>query len=377
MVANKVTPFGGIRKKLYICSENHSPLTSQLSTLNSNDMKTVIARTLVAFFTFSFSLLTSYAQWTTITNGPKWMDTDGRPVLANGGNFLRKDGVWYLVGEDRTNTWTPDVNLYSSTDFQHWKFEHKIIKNRVTHPDLGRRRMIERPKLLFCEETQKYVVWCHWESRDYSASEAAVFECDSVNGDYEYVWSGRPMETKSRDCNVFVDNDGTTYFISTTDENQNLGLFMMMTDYRRVFTKTVLCEGQRREAPAIVHIDDMYYMISSACTGWDPNQAKLTVSKNLHYGWSPLFNIGDRIAYDTQASSILTIAGTEGTTYLYVGDRWMDPTLPESKIIILPIEWRDPQTGDVAHQKDENHRHMVLNYRDLFDIDFERGVWRE
>ena len=41
------------------------------------------------------------------------------------------------------------------------------------------------------------------------------------------------------------------------------------------------------------------------------------------------------------------------------------------------FEWRDPQTGDVAHQKDENHRHMVLNYRDSFDIDFERGVWRE
>lgn len=334
---------------------------------------------ILTLFTIVCSLFTSSAsaQWTTIVNGTKWTDTDGNPVYANGGNFLHKDGVWYLVGEDRSMPWMPDVNLYSSTDFVHWKFEHKIIRNRVSHPDLGRRRMIERPKLLFCEETQKYVVWCHWEARNYSASEAAMFECDSVNGDYQYVWSGRPMETKSRDCNVFVDNDGTTYFISTTDENTNLGLFMLMTDYRRVFTKTVLCEGMRREAPAIVHIDDTYYMISSACTGWDPNQAKLTTSHNLHFGWTPLRNIGDRIAYDTQASSILTINGTEGTTYLYVGDRWMDPSLAESKIIILPIEWRNPETGDVAHQKDENHPEMVLNYRDSFDIDFERGVWRE
>lgn len=331
---------------------------------------------LCILYFFSLFTLTASAQFVTIENGREWVDTEGYIVQAHGGNFLHKDGVWYLVGEDRSRTWMPDVNLYSSTDFVNWKFERKIIQNRKSHPDLGTKRMIERPKLLYCEETGKYVVWCHWEAHDYSASEAAVFECDSVNGDYQYVWSGRPMGTKSRDCNVFVDNDGTTYFISTTDENTNLGLFMMMTDYRRVFTKTVLCEGMRREAPAIVHIDDTYYMISSACTGWDPNQAKLSTSNHLHMNWTPLRNIGDRIAYDTQASSVLTIRGTEQTIYLYVGDRWMDPSLPESKIIILPIEWRNPLTGELSQTKDENHPEMVLNYRDSFKIDFERGVWK-
>ena len=118
-------------------------------------------------------------------------------------------------------------------------------------------------------------------------------------------------------------------------------------------------------------------MISSACTGWEPNQAKLCVSRNLHVGWSRLFNIGDPIAYDTQASSVLIIRGTEQTTYLYVGDRWMDPTLPESKIIILPIEWRNFHTGELSKTKDENHRQMVLNYRDRFEIDFKTGVWRD
>lgn len=323
----------------------------------------------------SLCFLQAHAQWTTIENGREWVDTEGYIVQAHGGNFLRHNGVWYLVGEDRARTWMPDVNLYSSVDFVNWKFEKKIIANRLSHPDLGTRRMIERPKLMYCEKTGKFVVWCHWEARDYSASEAAVFECDSVNGDYEYVWSGRPMGTKSRDCNVFVDHDGTAYFISTTDENTNLGLFMLNDDYHQAVSKTLLCEGQRREAPAIVHIDSTYYMISSACTGWDPNQAKLAVSRSIHVGWSRLFDIGDRIAYDTQASSVLTIKGTAGTVYLYVGDRWMDPTLPESKIIILPIEWRNPRTGTLSHTKNENHRQMVLNYRDTFKIDFERGVW--
>ena len=89
----------------------------------------------LTFFTFLFSLFTypssALAQtWTTIENGKTWMDTEGRPVYANGGNFLLKDGVWYLVGEDRSSAWMPDVNLYCSTDFLHWKFVHKIIETR-------------------------------------------------------------------------------------------------------------------------------------------------------------------------------------------------------------------------------------------------------
>jgi hypothetical protein len=45
-----------------------------------------------------------------------------------------------------------------------------------------------------------------------------------------------------------------------------------------------------------------------------------------------------------------------------VGDRWMDPNLPQSKIIMLPIEW-------------ENGK-MVLNYYDSWQIDMKRGMWR-
>lgn len=315
---------------------------------------------LIAFLTLQASHLR--AQFITIQNGIEWIDDDGKVVQAHGGNFLQVGNKWYLIGEDRARSWNPDVNLYSTEDFVHWHFEGKIIKNHETHPELGKSRMIERPKLMYNAKTKKYVVWCHWEARDYSASEAGVFESDNVAGPYTCVWTGRPLGTKSRDCNIFVDNDGEAYFISTTDENTNLGLFQLSPDYHNAVEKTVLCKGQRREAPAIAHIGDTYYMISSACTGWDPNQAKLATSKNIKEGWSPLENIGDRIAYDTQASSILKVEGTEGTIYVYVGDRWMDPNLPQSKIIMLPIEWEDGK--------------MVLNYYDSWQIDMKRGVWR-
>ncbi len=300
--------------------------------------------------------------WITIRNGIEWTDDEGYVVQAHGGNFLQFGNKWYLVGEDRARSWNPDVNLYSTEDFVNWKFEGKIIKNLVSHEDLGVSRMIERPKLLYNEKTGKFIIWCHWESRNYGASEAAVFVSDSVTGPYEPLWEGRPLQTKSRDCNVFVDNDGKAYFISTTDENTNLGLFEMSDDYLYPLGKTVLCKGQRREAPAIVHIGDTYYMISSACTGWDPNQAKIATSKNIKQGWSKLENIGDKIAFDTQASSILTIKGSEGTIYIYVGDRWMDPDLPRSKIIMLPISFENGE--------------MQLKYYESWKIDLKRGIYK-
>jgi len=302
-------------------------------------------------------------QWTHIENGQLWFDTNGNAVQAHAGNFLQVGDTWYLIGEDRASSWNPDVNLYSTKDFAHWTFEGKVIENGITVPQLGRERMIERPKLLRCPATGKYVIWCHWESKNYGASEAAVFESDSIRGPYTLVWARRPMGVKSRDCNVFTDNDGRAYFISTTNENQDLGLFALSDDYTRPTSHTRLLPGMRREAPAIAHVDSIYYMISSACTGWAPNQAMLTTSAQLQSGWTPLRPIGDETAFRTQASSILTIRGTEGTVHIYVGDRWMDPDLPNSKIIMFPVEFRN---GEILFQ-----------YRQSWDIDLRRGIWRE
>lgn len=317
---------------------------------------------LASFFIMPCMAQNKAASWTTIKNGDMWKDSDGKDVQAHGAGFLQVGDTWYMIGEDRSQPWCPDVNMYSSKDLVNWKFERKIIENGVTHPDLGEARMIERPKLLYCAKTGKYVVWCHWESRDYSASEAGVFVCDSINGPYKYHWGGRPLGVKSRDCNVFVDDDGTAYFISTIEENQHLGLFKLSDDYLSAVEYTELFKYQSREAPAIVKVDGLYYMLSSACTGWEPNPCKLSYSKSLTEGWSELKQIGDDIAYDTQAASILTIRGKKKTTYLYVGDRWMDPELPESKTIIFPISFAD---GDCRFE-----------YVPKFDISFRTGKCR-
>lgn len=314
-------------------------------------------------------VLSSYAvsaqsdNWSTIRNGQQWYDTEGKVVQAHGGNFLMENGKIYMIGEDRGNSWNPDVNMYSTTDLEKWTFEGKIIQNGVTTPELGKTRMIERPKLLHCPKTGKYVIWCHYESKDYSASEVGVFSADNITGPYKLEWCGRPLGVKSRDCNVFVDNDGTAYFISTIEENQHLGLFRLSDDYLRPLECTVLMKGMRREAPAIVRVGDIYFMLSSACTGWDPNQCMMSWSKSLTDGWSKLRPVGDRIAYDTQASSVLTFQNEDRTLYLYVGDRWMDPKLPDSKTIITPIFFKGTRCEFPFHQE--------------YQLNMGKAMWKE
>lgn len=300
-------------------------------------------------------------EWVTIKNGAMWKDSDGNSVQAHGAGFLQLNDTWYMIGEDRTGS--PDVNMYSSKDLVHWKFERKIIQNKVTNPQLGNSRMIERPKLMYCDATGQFVVWCHWEAGNYSASEAGVFYADKVNDPYTFYSGSRPLGVKSRDCNVFVDDNGQAYFISTIEENTHLGLFKLSDDYLDATEYVELFKNQRREAPAIVKVNGKYYMLSSACSGWDPNQCRLSISESLQSGWSNLKNLGNTIAFDTQPASILTVKGTKATTYLFVGDRWQDPNLPESKTIIFPISFTENGCD--------------YTYRDQFDINFATGEWRE
>ena len=311
-----------------------------------NRIKIFLALMLVAVCAVAKS-----GKWVTIKNGSLWYDTDSNVVQAHGAGFLQVGDTWYMIGEDRSHSWSPDVNMYSSKDLQTWKFEGKIIENGVTHPQLGKERFIERPKIMYNKRTGKYVVWCHWEGSNYGASEAGVFYSDKITGPYTFHKGERPLGIKSRDCNVFVDDDGTAYFVSTIEENQHLGFFRLSDDYLDAVECQQLFKGDRREAPAIVKVDGIYYMLSSACTGWDPNQCKLATSRHMTTSWSGLTSIGDRIAFDTQAASILTVKGTKQTTYLYVGDRWMDPDLPNSKTIIFPITFKDGKCDFTYHEE--------------------------
>jgi len=89
----------------------------------------------------------------------------------------------------------------------------------------------------------------------------------------------------SRDCTLFQDDDGTAYFISAARDNADLHIYRLSDDYLSIdeHVKT-LWPGQYREAPAMIKREGIYFLVTSGCTGWTPNQAKYGFGQASHRG---------------------------------------------------------------------------------------------
>ncbi|WP_437948424.1 RICIN domain-containing protein [Sorangium sp. So ce296] len=269
-----------------------------------------------------------------LVNGIQWADTSGNPIQAHGGGVIKVGSYYYWFGENRN----PDgtfyaVSAYRSSDLRRWELRNHVL-TMDSDEDLDPAN-IERPKVVYNASTGKYVMWMHWENGvNYGEARAAVASSSTVDGDYTYHGSFRPLAGTgvtdhgkpgymSRDCGLFVDDDGKGYFISASNENYDLNLYALTPDYLAVDRlAAVLFPGGHREAPALFKRNGVYFLLTSGATGWDPNQAKYATSRSLERGWSTMTNVADGTTYHSQSTYVLPVQGSAGTAYLYMGDRW-------------------------------------------------------
>lgn len=269
-----------------------------------------------------------------LINGVQWADTDKNPIQAHGGGVLKVGDDYYWFGENRN----PDgtfyaVSAYRSRDLRRWEHAHDVLTMN-SDPGLDPAN-VERPKVVYNAATGKYVMWMHWENgMDYGEARAAVASSDTVAGDYTYHGSFRPLQDSgvmdhgkpgymSRDCTLFVDDDGKGYFLSSSNENYDLHLYSLSDDYLSIVERAALLfEGGHREAPALFKRNGVYFLLTSGATGWEPNQAQYATSTSLVSGWSNMQNVADGNTFYSQSTYVLPIEGSAGTGYLYMGDRW-------------------------------------------------------
>lgn len=284
---------------------------------------------------------TAASAWVTFTNGIFWNDTGGKRIEAHGGGFIQVGSTWYWAGEDKSmnsgNFFA--VNLYASTDLVNWQFKNAII-TRQTSTDLAAAdRIIERPKIIYNDTTKQYVMWLHWDGANYATAQAGVFTCATIDGNYTQVGHFQPNSNMARDDSLFKDDDGKAYFMAAANNNQDMIIYQLSDDYLSIKSQVVtVFAGKQREAPAMFKQNGRYYLITSAATGWDPNQAQVASATNIAGPWSSLTNLGDGITYDTQSAFVIPFVGSQTTTYIFAGDRWQDPDLVSSKYIWIPIQ---------------------------------------
>lgn len=283
-----------------------------------------------------------YAQTDIVVNGQELTDTQGNIINAHGGGFLKVGDYYYWIGENRRNG--VFVSCYRSKDLVSWEFRGDLL-TRQSHPELSKAN-IERPKVIYNEQTKQFVMWMHYEyGRDYSYARAAVAYSSDIEKPFTFVKSFRPFGNMSRDCTLYKDTDGSAYFFSAARENYDLALYRLTDDYLDAKEQiTTLWPGGHREAPALVKRGEYYFLMTSGCTGWAPNQGKYAYSKSVTGPWSELINIGDSTTYNSQSTFILPVESNHKTTYLYVGDRWDGGNYFNSKYVFLPLTFPNDST---------------------------------
>jgi hypothetical protein len=230
--------------------------------------------------------------------------------------------------------------VYRSTDLRTWEFRNNVL-TQGSAPELAVAN-IERPKVIYNAGTGRYVLWAHWENGvDYGQARTAVAVSDTVDGNYTYLGSSRPLGYDSRDMTVFRDDDGQAYLISATRVNADLNVYRLTADYTGVASLVrTLWPGSYREAPAMFKRNGVYFLVTSGATGWQPNQARYATATGITGTWSALANLGDGITYGSQSTYVLPVQGTSTTSYLYLGDRWAGAwggPVNDSRYVWLPL----------------------------------------
>ena len=265
-----------------------------------------------------------------LKNGIVWKDTQGNPIHAHGGYMIFHEGYYYWYGEDRRDNFY--VSCYRSQNLTDWEFRNHILTTnskmegyrvrttlKLINED-GKKVNLERPKVLYNKKTNKFVLWAHFEiGKNYHDAAVAIATCDTPDGDFTHHGHFNPYGYMSRDCTLYQEEDGTAYFISASRDNADLHVYRLSDDYMIVDCLVhSLWQGEYREAPAVIKGKYLYFMISSFCTGWAPNQGKYAWADSIEGRWSSLKEIGDETTYDSQSAFLLNVNGK----LLYVGDRW-------------------------------------------------------
>lgn len=339
----------------------------------------------------------------TILPGAAWLDTDGNSIQAHGGQIQLMsvpDGnggktekyVW--VGEDKSfGHFGNDVAVYTSDDLYHGEFQGDVLRAVESRKQLeedsyfqelyqdysqeeldevynciNKNTVIERPKMLYNEKTDKYVIWFHSDdsteknSYKYDVGMAGVAISDSLAGPFRFLGRYRLSQCpkgqidcfpsskgEARDMNLFKDDDGIAYIAYTSENNKTMYISKLNEEYtylsadpeEAVYKEDFirLFPGSMREAPVLFKGDNgRYYFMSSSTTGWMSNQARVWSADEIFGEWkndgNPCLGKDGDITFDTQSTCVFQ---TKSGQWIYFGDRWNSTDLADSRYIWLPL----------------------------------------
>jgi hypothetical protein len=142
------------------------------------------------------------------------------------------------------------------------------------------------------------------------------------------------------------------------------GLLYRFADDGMSIAGTVVSDVPLGEAPSSYKAGNTYFWQSSEGTYWHANDNAYATATSLTGPWTHrgYFCPDGSMTWQSQNTAALTISGTSGTTYVYVGDRWVNGDLPASTLVIQPL------TVSGTTQS-------ISTYHPVWHLDVAAGTW--
>ncbi len=280
-----------------------------------------------------------------ICPGRPWLDTKGERIQAHGGAVYHEDGLYYWYGENKEHTdgqngiWTWGLKIYASADLMNWEDRGFLIPPELDDPNsaLFPTKRVDRPHILKCEKTGKYVCWIKL-----SGPEAAftIWQADALLGPYEMVENlYNPGGHKAGDFDLIADPATGKGYIYFDADHASMLCMELSEDYLRAEKEVAksyanLTPPFTREAPALFEKDGKKYMLTSGMTGYVPNKSDSAVCDS----WDSVFeSLGDPhiddascASFNSQISKIFRVEGTD--RFIAMADRWLPGTPVDARL---------------------------------------------
>jgi hypothetical protein len=188
----------------------------------------------------------------------------------------------------------------------------------------------------------------------------------SIDGSYSVNGGKVPLPPSGytySDTGMFHDDADNTWYLLTSADHNTVQINRINADGTIGDRVNYLAKGAY-EAPGILKVDGIYYLIVSGKTGWrsNPNQVFWT-NKLVGGSWNGPVGIApeDKKTYNSQNTFELTVQGSKRTTHIYMGDSWDSKGGPDSNHVWLPIA------------VDASSKKLTLEYHAQWRIDVKTG----
>lgn len=268
--------------------------------------------------------------------GQEWLNTSGKPIQAHGGAVYFEDGYYYWYGENKEFTdgisevWTWGIKVYASRDLCSWEDRGYLAPPVTEDPDspLHPSKRVDRPHLLHCPETDRYVLWLKLSGKDACF---VILSSEQLLGPYRMENPHlRPHGHEAGDFDLVQDQDTGKGYLYVSIDHSDVVCYELTDDYQDISREVSrqycdLHSPFTREGIAVFSRGGQKYMLTSGMSGYLPNRSDSAASAS----WcEPFVSIGDphinddsHASFNSQISKVFRVEGTD--QYIAMADRWV------------------------------------------------------